>query len=178
MTKQDYKYLAITACIILIWSAVMFFCVYRPLAGSIGQINEQIEENNMQLNEMADFIALHDSDLQSYQKHLAANLALLNDKFPSLMKMDDVLSQLNETAQTTKAAITSLKIRPAKTQAQTVFQDIDITLQGDYFAVLSFLRGLNLLPRTAIVRQGTVTQENNMIICNLTLQIYADNYNK
>lgn len=59
-----------------------------------------------------------------------------------------------------------------------MIQNIDISLKGNYFSLLAFLRSVNLFTRTVIARRGIVSAENDTLVCNLTLQIYTDNYNR
>ncbi|MBM6833171.1 type 4a pilus biogenesis protein PilO [Megamonas hypermegale] len=177
MTKRDYKYAIMVIGIIFAWLMMMFFCVYKPLSGSINQMNEQIKQQNYELNEMANFIALHNDDLNMYQKQLNTNLMILNQKLPEKLITDELVSKLGDVAQLSNVKITLLKIQPSKMQDNLAIQNIDVALQGDYFSLLSFLRNVSLFQFVTTIQQGTMFVENDSIKCNLTLQIYADNYN-
>lgn len=178
MNKRDYRYTITVVGVIFIWVILLFFCIYKPLTNNIAQMNEQIWQNNKELEEMNNFVLLHNNDLTVYQKQLATNLSVIKQKIPADLVTDETLQKINQTAQDTNMIITSLKIQPAKKYENILVQDINISLKGDYFSILAFLRGLNLSSRTIIVKQGEMITENDSLKCNLTLQIYADNYNK
>lgn len=177
MTKQDYKYAIMAIGIIFAWIMILFFCVYKPISNSINQMNEQIKQDSYELNEMANFIALHNDDLSMYQEQLNTNLMILNQKLPEKLIADELVSKLGDVAQSSNVKITLLKIQPSKMQENLAVQNIDINLQGDYFSLLSFLRSVSLFPFVTTIQQGMMFVENDSIKCNLTLQIYADNYN-
>lgn len=177
MTKQDYKCAIMAIGIIFAWIMILFFCVYKPISNSINQMNEQIKQDSYELNEMANFIALHNDDLSMYQKQLNTNLMILNQKLPEKLIADELVSKLGDVAQSSNVKITLLKIQPSKMQENLAVQNIDINLQGDYFSLLSFLRSVSLFPFVTTIQQGMMFVENDSIKCNLTLQIYADNYN-
>ena len=111
MTKRDYKYAIMAIGIIFAWLMMMFFCVYKPLSGSINQMNEQIKQQNYELNEMANFIALHNDDLNMYQKQLNTNLMILNQKLPEKLITDELVSKLGDVAQLSNVKMTLLKIQ-------------------------------------------------------------------
>lgn len=178
MNKRDYRYTITVVGVIFIWVILLFFCIYKPLTNNIAQMNEQIWQNNKELEEMNNFVLLHNNDLTVYQKQLATNLSVIKQKIPTDLVIDETLQKINQIAQDTNMIITSLKIQPAKKYENILVQDIDISLKGDYFSILAFLRGLNLSSRTIIVKQGKMITDNDSLKCNLTLQIYADNYNK
>lgn len=177
MTKRDYKYAIMAIGIIFAWLMILFFCVYKPLSGSINQMNEQIKQQNYELNEMADFMALHNDDLTKYQKQLNTNLMILNQKLPEKIIADELVTKLGDAAELSNVKITLLKIQPSKMQENLVVQNMDVALQGNYFSLLSFLRNVSLFSFVTTIQQGTMFVENDSIKCNLTLQIYADNYN-
>ena len=178
MNKRDYRYTITVVGVIFIWVILLFFCIYKPLTNNIAQMKEQIWQNNKELEEMNNFVLLHNNDLTVYQKQLATNLSVIKQKIPTDLVIDETLQKINQIAQDTNMIITSLKIQPAKKYENILVQDIDISLKGDYFSILVFLRGLNLSSRTIIVKQGKIITDNDSLKCNLTLQIYADNYNK
>ena len=178
MNKRDYKYMIMTAGLTAAWIILLFFCVYRPLTASIAELNGQIQQDSGELAEINNFALIHNNDLTAYEKQLDINLAVLEQKIPSGAATDEALQQISRAAQTANVVITSLKIQPEKKQADISSQDIDVSLKGDYFSLLSFLRSVNLFSRTVIVEQGTMNAENDTLTCNLTLQIYTDNYNK
>ena len=93
------------------------------------------------------------------------------------MITDELVSKLGDVAQLSNVKITLLKIQPSKMQDNLAIQNIDVALQGDYFSLLSFLRSVSLFQFVTTIQQGTMFVENDSIKCNLTLQIYADNYN-
>lgn len=178
MNKRDYRYMIMTAGLIVVWIILLFFCVYKPLTAGIDELDRQIQKNSYELEEMNNFALIHNNDLTAYQKQLAVNLSVLEQKIPSDMATDETVQQISQVAQTADVVITSLKIQPAEKKENILIQNIDISLKGNYFSLLAFLRSVNLFTRTVIARRGIVSAENDTLVCNLTLQIYTDNYNR
>ena len=54
-------------------------------------------------------------------------------------------------------------------------EEIELVLQGDYFAIVDFLHQLNLNSRLVSIQDSNIFIQNNTINAKLTLQIYANN---
>ena len=116
-------------------------------------------------------------DIDFKDKDILYLSTILNQKLPEKLITDELVSKLGDVAQLSNVKITLLKIQPSKMQDNLAIQNIDVALQGDYFSLLSFLRSVSLFQFVTTIQQGTMFVENDSIKCNLTLQIYADNYN-
>lgn len=46
------------------------FCVYRPLTGSIAELNEQIWQDSGELAEINNFALIHNNNLTAYENSL------------------------------------------------------------------------------------------------------------
>lgn len=82
MNKRDYRYMIMTAGLIVVWIILLFFCVYKPLTAGIDELDRQIQKNSYELEEMNNFALIHNNDLTAYQKQLAVNLSVLEQKIP------------------------------------------------------------------------------------------------
>lgn len=181
MNRQDYKHMVIIGSIIFAWIMILFFCAYKPYEQMENRLNTQIAENQQFIADIKMYKQKY-QDLNKYQIKLQNNEQLLQEKVPANLLEDEVLIKLNELAKSSEVAIISLK--PEAVQVENTYsrEDIKLSLSGDYFHILRFLRQLNISPRLIMIKQGSISlqenqMENNLLICNLTLQIYADNYN-
>lgn len=187
MNKQDYQNIAICAGIIFVWSMILFFCIYQPYQNSIKTMDKRIQENTLAINDVENFFAKH-GEKTAYQNKLNLNLQLLQEKIPSELAETEFLTKLNEIALLSDVKIVVLnpsEYKDLKNEINKVNQDNaynskswQITLHGEYFNILKFLRQINAMPRLVNIKIGEIYQENDYVVCKLTLQIYSANYNK
>lgn len=166
--KQDYKQVMIMSSIVFAWILILLFCIYAPYTRQVDGLKAQIDSNKVSIKAIETYKQKY-QDLNAYEAKLQENEQLLSEKVPAYLQEDEVLANLNEFAKSANVQIISLE--PATDK-------IKISIRGDYFAVLNFLRQLNISPRLIMIKSASVLlEENNLLICNITLQIYADNYN-
>lgn len=192
MNKRDYKNLVICVSTVAIWLMVLFFCVYRPYKQNMEGIQNQLQENSVAINTVRTFFAEH-GEKNTYQNKLAVNLKLLKEKIPSELAEAEFLAKVNEIAMLSNVQIIEMKPSEYKNDKKKINEHLEneikakedysskcwiITLHGDYFNIVKFLRQINSLPRLVNIMSGEVYSENEYLVCKLALQIYLANYNK
>lgn len=168
MNRQDYKRLIMMSSIVFAWIWILFFCIYRPYEQSVVSLQEQIKTKKMSLNAIEGYKQKY-RDLNIYEAKLQENERLLSEKLPNNLQEDEVLASLNQFAKSSNVQIISL---------EPTGDSIKISLKGNYFELVVFIQQLNISPRLIMIKSASILlEENNLLKCNLTLQIYADNYN-
>ncbi len=197
LNRKDYRHIGIIFSIVFVWIAILFFFVNIYGNNLMEKMNNDMSVEQRQIDTVNDYVTVH-GDLKSYQDKLNLNLQTLQEKIPdknsSTEKLDDdFLAQLNQMAAVSKVQIIQLiprkndntkndetKNSEAEVNETYFAETISLSVQGDYFAVLGFLRQLNLSSRLVAVEQGKIYQlneSNSSIVCDLTLQIYTYLYN-
>ncbi len=196
LNRRDYRYIWIIFGIVFVWIAILFFLVNIYGSNILEKMNDELNTEQQQIEEINNYVAVH-GDLKSYQDKLKLNLQSLQEKVPESrngeMADDSFLAQLNQMVAISRVQI--IKLVPQKSDnakrekrdetvargSETCLEEtISISVQGDYFAVLGFLRQLHVSSRLVAVKQGKIYQLsdiNQSIVCDLTLQIYSYPYN-
>ncbi len=196
LNRRDYRYIWIIFGIVFVWIAILFFLVNIYGSNILEKMNDELNTEQQQIEEINYYVAVH-GDLKSYQDKLKLNLQSLQEKVPESrngeMTDDSFLAQLNQMAAVSRVQI--IKLVPQKSDnakrektdetvargSETCLEEtISMSVQGDYFAVLGFLRQLHVSSRLVAVKQGKIYQLNELnssIVCDLTLQIYTYPYN-
>lgn len=179
MNKQDFKHLSIICSIVFAWIMVLFFGIYNPYTQACTTLNAQIEEVKQDIAFITSYKQKY-QDLAKYEAKLAKNNQILAEKVPSNLSGDFFLENLNSLASASNVNITSLQIEQAKFNNDDNYnkEGIRLTFVGDYFAVLHFIQELNISPRLIMINTGSISLQGDVLLCELSLQIFADNYNR
>ena len=121
-----------------------------------------------------DFIAKN-KNIDSYREKINFNLNLLTEKIPQEIDEEKFLLQLNDMAKYSSVNIIEMMPKNKSTQDNLKQEEIELVLQGDYFAIVDFLHQLNLNSRLVSIQDSNIFIQNNTINAKLTLQIYANN---
>ncbi|WP_302486026.1 type 4a pilus biogenesis protein PilO [uncultured Megamonas sp.] len=170
---QDYKHLIICISIISLWVMVLFFLeniIEVRIDNLVNIKNEQQEE----LKNYHDFMAKN-QNIDKYREKINFNLNLLDEKIPSDIYEEKFLLQLNDIAKYSAIDIVEVSPKEKQMQDNVVQQEIEITLQGNYFSIVDFLHQLSLNNRLVSIQDSNIFIQNNAINAKLTLQIYANN---
>lgn len=170
---QDYKHLIICISIISLWVMVLFFLeniIEVRIDNLVNIKNEQQEE----LKNYHDFMAKN-QNIDKYREKINFNLNLLDEKIPSDIYEEKFLLQLSDIAKYSAIDIVEVSPKEKQMQDNVVQQEIEITLQGNYFSIVDFLHQLSLNNRLVSIQDSNIFIQNNAINAKLTLQIYANN---
>lgn len=170
---QDYKHLIICISIISLWVMVLFFLeniIEVRIDNLVNIKNEQQEE----LKNYHDFM-VKNQNIDKYREKINFNLNLLDEKIPSDIYEEKFLLQLSDIAKYSAIDIVEVSPKEKQMQDNVVQQEIEITLQGNYFSIVDFLHQLSLNNRLVSIQDSNIFIQNNAINAKLTLQIYANN---
>lgn len=114
-------------------------------------------------------------NIDSYREKIDFNLNLVAEKIPQEIDEEKFLLQLNDMAKYSSVNIIEMMPKNKSTQDNLKQEEIELVLQGDYFAIVDFLHQLNLNSRLVSIQDSNIFIQNNTINAKLTLQIYANN---
>lgn len=159
--------------IISLWVMILFF-LGNIVNTKIETIKDIKEQQQAELKNYHDFMA-RNQNVDKYREKVNFNLNLLAEKIPSDLCEEKFLLQLNDMAK--YSAVEILEIVPQEKQVQDNIkqQRIKLTLQGNYFEIIDFLRQLNVNNRLVSIQDSNIFIQNDTINAKLTLQIYANN---
>ncbi|WP_302047780.1 type 4a pilus biogenesis protein PilO [Megamonas funiformis] len=144
------------------------------MSSKIDIFNTERNQQQEELISYYDFMAKN-KNIDSYREKINFNLNLLTEKIPQEIDEEKFLLQLNDMAKYSSVNIIEMMPKNKSTQDNFKQEEIEIVLQGDYFAIVDFLHQLNLNSRLVSIQDSNIFIQNNTINAKLTLQIYANN---
>ncbi|WP_259317125.1 MULTISPECIES: type 4a pilus biogenesis protein PilO [Megamonas] len=144
------------------------------MSSKIDILNTEKNQQQEELIGYYDFMAKNKS-IDSYREKINFNLNLLTEKIPQEIDEEKFLLQLNDMAKYSSVNIIEMMPKNKSTQDNLKQEEIELVLQGDYFAIVDFLHQLNLNSRLVSIQDSNIFIQNNTINAKLTLQIYANN---
>lgn len=172
MKYKDYKHLIICISIISLWIMILF--LGNIVSSKIDILNIERNQQQEELISYYDFMAKN-KNIDSYREKINFNLNLLTEKIPQEIDEEKFLLQLNNMAKYSSVNIIEMMPKNKSTQDNLKQEEIELVLQGDYFAIVDFLHQLNLNSRLVSIQDSNIFIQNNTINAKLTLQIYANN---
>ncbi|WP_227152650.1 MULTISPECIES: type 4a pilus biogenesis protein PilO [Megamonas] len=144
------------------------------MSSKIDILNIERNQQQEELISYYDFMAKN-KNIDSYREKINFNLNLLTEKIPQEIDEEKFLLQLNDMAKYSSVNIIEMMPKNKSTQDNLKQEEIELVLQGDYFAIVDFLHQLNLNSRLVSIQDSNIFIQNNTINAKLTLQIYANN---
>ncbi|WP_259299253.1 MULTISPECIES: type 4a pilus biogenesis protein PilO [Megamonas] len=144
------------------------------MSSKIDILNTERNQQQEELINYYDFMAKN-KNVDSYKEKIDFNLNLLTEKIPQEIDEEKFLLQLNDMAKYSSVNIIEMMPKNKSMQDNLKQEEIELVLQGDYFAIVDFLHQLNLNSRLVSIQDSNIFIQNNTINAKLTLQIYANN---
>ncbi|WP_337614728.1 type 4a pilus biogenesis protein PilO [Megamonas funiformis] len=144
------------------------------MSSKIDILNIERNQQQEELISYYDFMAKN-KNIDSYREKINFNLNLLTEKIPQEIDEEKFLLQLNDMTKYSSVNIIEMMPKNKSTQDNLKQEEIELVLQGDYFAIVDFLHQLNLNSRLVSIQDSNIFIQNNTINAKLTLQIYANN---
>lgn len=144
------------------------------VSSKIDILNTEKNQQQEELRSYYDFMAKN-KNIDSYREKIDFNLNLVAEKIPQEIDEEKFLLQLNDMAKYSSVNIIEMMPKNKSTQDNLKQEEIELVLQGDYFAIVDFLHQLNLNSRLVSIQDSNIFIQNNTINAKLTLQIYANN---
>lgn len=184
MTRQDRKHILFLLGIVSAWALMLFFCVNRFYCDKMDEIKALEQQQAAQIAAVQDFYSQNGS-VKEYAGKLNTQAKLAEDKLPEAMGEDEFAAALNEAARGCGTEVLAVSARPAEEEstggAGLHSRTLNISVRGSFFQLVRFMRSLSAMQRFAAVKKSsfkTGSDENSSVRCDLTLQIYAYNYNR
>jgi len=153
---------------------MILFFLGNIVSSKIDIFNTERNQQQEELISYYDFMAKN-KNIDSYREKINFNLNLLTEKIPQEIDEEKFLLQLNDMAKYSSVNIIEMMPKNKSTQDNLKQEEIELVLQGDYFAIVDFLHQLNLNSRLVSIQDSNIFIQNNTINAKLTLQIYANN---
>jgi Tfp pilus assembly protein PilO len=153
---------------------MILFFLENIVSSKIDILNTEKNQQQEELRSYYDFMAKN-KNIDSYREKIDFNLNLVAEKIPQEIDEEKFLLQLNDMAKYSSVNIIEMMPKNKSTQDNLKQEEIELVLQGDYFAIVDFLHQLNLNSRLVSIQDSNIFIQNNTINAKLTLQIYANN---
>lgn len=131
--------------VVVFCGAVAWLCA--PLWAERAAVLARYQQEKARLDKIERFVLAHPEG-EAYVQEVAAQAALTDTLLPDTPAWPAFMTMLAQEAQ--KDGVRLVEIKPQSPQPQPAGYTalpVDITVEGDYYAVLTFLQGLQDLPR-------------------------------
>ncbi len=176
MNKTDGRHIGILISVLLLWSGMLFFCVHGHYQQEMAELEADRARQIEQIEAVEQFEREHGS-AEDYRVRLDAGRKLMADKLPENMDEAGFMQAVSRAAESSGVKLTAMA--PEKQESGHELtkglskQSLRVSVQGDFFSVLNFLRSLNAQPRFFTVQTGSARLENTIISLDTSLQIYS-----
>lgn len=149
-----------------------FVFVFLPQREEVQTLTIQLEAKQNTTQVLEAYIAQH-PDLDQYSIELEQKFADVSARLPNTLDMSSFLVQLDRAAKDSKVMIMSVK--PAVAQPKSGYQEypIELTVQGSYKTILTFLTNLNKLTRYTLVNDVAADAKLNMLEIKVGVSIFT-----
>lgn len=112
---------------------------------------------------------------EKYEKEVLSRHQLMQDKIPEKLMTGKFISELQRIAGQGEAQL--LSIIPGKVEqlGHGSSQSVELTVKGDFFTILSFVRGLEDCKLFIHVDSLSLKGDGHLVECHMGLRIYSDN---
>ena len=107
------------------------------MSSKIDILNTERNQQQEKLISYYDFMAKN-KNIDSYREKINFNLNLLTEKIPQEIDEEKFLLQLNDMAKYSSVNIIEMMPKNKSTQDNLKQEEIELVLQGDYFAIVDF----------------------------------------
>lgn len=161
-------YLAIVLAIGVTTSSVIF----APQEKRLAELTRQLQQEKQKVAVVESFI-LTNPDVEKYQNELQLALQRAEIALPDSMEVSAFLSQIERNARDAGVKLTSVKPGAATERAGYRELPVEVSVEGTFFATLSFLKKLEDGARFSIPSAFLMQQKQNLLVTRLNLQIFC-----
>lgn len=152
--------------LLLFIAAAVCFIIYKllllPLFDQLSAQSRQYELLQRELQQYQEFAASH-QDYDNFLQQRSAKLAQLQRRLPKQVVFSEQLKQWQQQAQSCDVTLSDVKLLPEREtdSKQMKIQPVRITLGGNYYAVLKFMRELKKSENFVNINQADITGNEN-----------------
>lgn len=166
------EWLEAAACVCLLLLAGGYFFIHEPLAAMEQEERASAQKSRADLTIVDNYQNAH-LDMAAYEKELIEHQARADRAMPDTLEQGKFLGMLQQEALRNHIELRQVVPKPVQQEGNLSVLPVEIKMRCGYFALLSFLQGLEQGERYIQVEQTALREENGMLSCSLLLQIYA-----
>lgn len=153
-------------------SLLVFLLVHQPLREAIGRLEDEAAVNRQIVTEVQNYQNAH-LDREAFMKELTEAEQQADKALPEEMSQGNFISRLQR-----DALRAGLRLRQVQPQETVRLEDcrmlpVHVELEGNYFALLKFLRELGKDERFMQLRGLHISSEKGVLLCDMDIAIYA-----
>ena len=167
------KYLiALYLVVLLAVTAVVSSVIFSPQEKRMAELTLQLQQEKQKVAVVENFI-LTNPDMEKYQNELQQALQRAEMALPDSMDVSAFLSQIERNAREAGVKLTSVK--PGAATDRTGYREfpVEVSVEGTFFATMSFLKKLEDGARFSIPTSFLMQQKQNLLATRLNLQIFC-----
>ena len=172
MQTWKYRGFAAASCLLLLLWAVMLW----QGAGALGELEEQeLQLHRLQEEQAAlERLQAEHPDVEKYQMEVEKELKHVGALLPDDMETAVFLQEMKAAADRTGMVLCELAPEEAAEENGLLAMPVRVTLQGDYFSLVRFLRVVQNGSRLMQVAAMDVASKGDFLDCRLQFKIFSE----
>ena len=167
------KYLvALYLVVVLAVGVAVSSVLFAPQEKRLADLSLQLQQEKQKVAVVENFI-LTNPDMEKHQNDLQQALKRAETALPDSMEVSAFLSQIERNARDTGVKLTSVKPGNAAERAGYRELPVEVSVEGTFFATMSFLKKLEDGARFSIPTSFLMQQKQNLLATRLNLQIFC-----
>ena len=167
------KYLvALYLVVVLAVGVAVSSALIAPQEKRLADLSLQLQQEKQKVAVVENFI-LTNPDMEKHQNELQQALKRAETALPDSMEVSAFLSQIERNARDTGVKLTSVKPGNAAERAGYRELPVEVSVEGTFFATMSFLKKLEDGARFNIPTSFLMQQKQNLLATRLNLQIFC-----
>lgn len=153
--------------------ALFFLCVHEPLQGAAGKYQQAAVRDAGEIARIGNFQNAH-MQRQEFMAELAQRQTRAFKALPEDLDQSGFIAGLERLAQASRMQLVFIRPQKAVSSGERLCLPVLVRLQGDYFALLKFLRGLQGGERLVLVKSMALqVKQVGALEADLELHIFA-----
>ena len=167
------KYLiALYLVVVLAVGVAVSSVIFAPQEKRLAELTLQLQQEKQKVAVVESFI-LTNPDMEKHQNELQQALQRAEIALPDSMGVSVFLSQIERNAREVGVKLTSVKPGAATERAGYRELPVEVSVEGTFFASMSFLKKLEDGARFNIPTSFLMQQKQNLLATRLNLQIFC-----
>lgn len=153
--------------------AVSFLLIIPGIVSNISEAEAATEEIKEQLAEVMQYQKNHDN-YEAYEKEIQDRLKILDAKIPGKLATGLFVTELQKLASERDVQLVGLVPDKAEESADFCRQVIHITVRGDFFSLVHFIRGVENSRMLVSINKYALKKTDRELECSMELRIHGD----
>ena len=164
--------IALYVVLVLAFGVGISSVVLYPQEARITELDRQLQQEKQKVAAVENFVLAH-PDTEKYLADLQKSLLRAETALPGSVDVSIFMAQLEKDARASGVKLTFVKPSVVTDRAGYRELPVEVSVEGNFFATLSFLKKLEDGARFSIPASFLIQQKQNSLVTRLNIQIFC-----